>query len=146
MGVETMQEIKEVVETVLLPLQLSLGIFLIMKTTPLWAVVHCTLAYLLHCSHFPYTDSKQPQGFDGRIFKKVVSHAITAGNVSKVKKEKDTDNLMNAKFENGRSVSVNYLGKKFVLERMEGNEMLMKNGPTYYITDKMWETVQYIGK
>ncbi|GLJ08799.1 hypothetical protein SUGI_0096280 [Cryptomeria japonica] len=175
-----------------------------MKTTPLWAVIHCTLAYLLHCFCFPYTDYKQLQKFEGRIFKKAIFHATTAGDVSKLKKHKDPkqsekegkfeidgqvsvdylgqrfelrrkdENTMLAndgpayynlgemieKSENGRSVSVDYLGQRFVLQRIEGDKMLvkielekkdgekisMKDGPAYYITDKMWETVKYIEK
>ncbi|GLJ08809.1 hypothetical protein SUGI_0096390 [Cryptomeria japonica] len=159
-----MTTVKKVVHTVLLPLQLSLGIFLIMKTTPLWAVIHCTLAYLLDCLYFPYTDYKQLHGFKGRVFKKVVSHATTAGDVSKAKKQKVPNKPKNlgeliANSEMGRSVSVVYLGQRFELQRMEGDKMQvkigferkdgekisMKVGPAYYITDKMWETVQYIG-
>ncbi|GLJ08798.1 hypothetical protein SUGI_0096270 [Cryptomeria japonica] len=160
-----MTTVKKVVQTVLLPLQLSLGIFLIMKTTPLWAVIHCTLAYLLDCLYFPYTDYKQLHGFKGRVFKKVVSHATTAGDVSKAKKQKVPNKPKNlgeliANSEMGRSVSVVYLGQRFELQRMEGDKMQvnigferkdgekisMKVGPAYYITDKMWETVQYIVK
>ncbi|XP_059077587.1 uncharacterized protein LOC131855806 isoform X1 [Cryptomeria japonica] len=146
-GVETMADLKEVVNSVLLPLQLSLGLLLIMKTTPLWAVIHCTLAYLLHCLCFPYTDYKQLGEFQGRVFKKVISHATTAGDVSKLKNQKDAqESKKEGKSQIDDTVSVVYLGKKFVLKRMEGNKMLMKDGPGYCITDKMWETVKYIEK
>ncbi|XP_059077543.1 uncharacterized protein LOC131036288 isoform X2 [Cryptomeria japonica] len=160
-----MADFKEAVEKVLLPLQLSLGLFLIMKTTPLWAVIHCTLAYLLHCFRFPYTDYKQLHGCrgKGRVFKKVMSHATTAGGVSRLKKPKDTNNHreMSAKSENGRSMKVDYLGQSYLLQRMEGDKMQVnfemepkdgenmpkKGGPAYYyITEKMWETVQYVAK
>ncbi|XP_057835739.2 uncharacterized protein LOC131046092 isoform X2 [Cryptomeria japonica] len=142
-----MADLKEVVNSVLLPLQLSLGLLLIMKTTPLWAVIHCTLAYLLHCLCFPYTDYKQLGEFEGRVFKKVISHATTAGDVSKLKNQKDAqESKKEGKSQIDDTVSVVYLGKKFVLKRMEGNKMLMKDGPAYCITDKMWETVKYIEK
>ncbi|GLJ08813.1 hypothetical protein SUGI_0096500 [Cryptomeria japonica] len=160
-----MPGVKKVVETVLLPMQLSLGIFLIMKTTPHWAVIHCTLAYLLHCFHFPYTDYNQLEGFKGRVFKRVIPHATTAVDVSKIKKQKDPSKPkslgeMIANSEKGRSVSVVYLGQSFELQRMEGDKMQvnigfkpkdgentsMKDGPAYYITDKMWETMKYIEK
>ncbi|XP_059077599.1 uncharacterized protein LOC131876390 [Cryptomeria japonica] len=146
-GVETMADLKEVVNSVLLPLQLSLGLLLIMKTTPLWAVIHCTLAYLLHCFCFPYTDYKQLGEFEGRVFKKVISHATTAGDVSKLRNQKDAqESKKEGKSQIDETVSLVYLGKKFVLKRMEGNKMLMKDGPAYCITDKMWETIKYIEK
>ncbi|GLJ08803.1 hypothetical protein SUGI_0096320 [Cryptomeria japonica] len=142
-----MPDFKKVVEKVLLPLQLSLGLFLIMKTTPLWAVIHCALASLLNFFHFPYTDYKQLGDFQGRVFKKVISHATTAGDVLKLKNQNDAqESKKEGKSENDGSVSGEYLGKKFELERKDGNRMLMKDGRAYYITDKMWETVQYIGK
>ncbi|GLJ08807.1 hypothetical protein SUGI_0096370 [Cryptomeria japonica] len=140
-----MSDLKEVIQRMLLPLQLSLGIFQIMKTTPLWAIVHCTLAYLLHCFHFPYTDYKQLEGFKGRVFKKVISHATAAGDVSRMKKQKGRKkSKKEGKYENVRSVIVDYMGKKFELEQKEGNKMVIKDGFVYYITDKMWETVLHI--
>ncbi|XP_059077552.1 uncharacterized protein LOC131876371 [Cryptomeria japonica] len=164
-----MADFKEVVEKVLLPLQLILGLFLIMKTTPLWAVIHCTIAYLLNCFHIPCTDYKRLQKFEGRVFKKVISHATIAGDVSKVEKQRDANKSNNAgeiivKSENGASVSVDYLGQSFVLQRIEGGKIELerkdgekilkkdgekiptKDGRVYYITDKMWETVQYIAE
>ncbi|GLJ08818.1 hypothetical protein SUGI_0096600 [Cryptomeria japonica] len=148
-----MAEVKEVVSKALLPLQLSLGIWQIMKLTPLWAVMHCTMDYLLTlfyllarsyftCFSFPDTDYNKLHKFRGRVFKKVISHATTVGNVSKVKKQKNPKkSKKEGKIENGGAISIDYLGKTFELEKKEANKMLVKDGPAYYITDEMWKTV-----
>ncbi|GLJ08819.1 hypothetical protein SUGI_0096620 [Cryptomeria japonica] len=144
-SVETMPELKEVVGRVLLPLQLSLGIWEIMKLTPLWAIIHCSMAYLFNCLSFPDTDYNKLKRFKDRVFKNVISHATAAGEVYKVKKRKDPKkSKKEGKYENGEPVSVDYLGKMFELQRLERNKMLVKDGSAYYITDKMWETVLHI--
>ncbi|GLJ08817.1 hypothetical protein SUGI_0096590 [Cryptomeria japonica] len=157
-GRATMPELKDIVGRVLLPLQLSLGIWQIMKMTPLWAIMRCTFAYLLTLLCFSDTHYNKLKGFQGHVFKKVISHATTAGDVSKLKNSKGRKDSNNPD-ENDKTVSVVYLGQDFVLKRTGGNKMLvfelerkdgemtaMKDGPAYYITDEMWETVLYISK
>ncbi|GLJ08812.1 hypothetical protein SUGI_0096490 [Cryptomeria japonica] len=143
-GRATMQEMKEIVQKVLLPLQLSLGVWQIMKLTPLWAVMRCTVTYLLTLLCLPDTHYNKLKGFHGHVFKKVISHATTAGDVSKAKKHKDPNkSKKETKSKNGESISVEYLDKMFEVKK-DGNKMSVKDGLAYYITDKMWETVLHI--
>ncbi|KAH9313241.1 hypothetical protein KI387_028276 [Taxus chinensis] len=143
-----------IINTVLLPLQLLLGLWQIAKLTPLWAVMRCTMSWLMMlffpCLSWCCSDYILLKKMEGRVFKRVICYVTTP--VHDLAKKKDV-------WISESPVQVfNYLGQEFKLERKraeigkesEGGDKLCEEGldilllndaPKYYVTDEIWHSI-----
>ncbi|GLJ08828.1 hypothetical protein SUGI_0096750 [Cryptomeria japonica] len=133
-----MSGVEEFFNRVLLPLQLTLGIWQIGKTTPLRALMHCSVSSLFTCFCFPCSTYNRLRKFPGRVFKKVICHVTTPGDMQTIYGRRMAEMTLTAQ------TPLEYLGKTFQLERKEGNLLLIDNVVKYFITDEMWDSVMYI--
>ncbi|KAH9313446.1 hypothetical protein KI387_044080 [Taxus chinensis] len=115
-----------------MPLQLILALWQIIKLTPLWAVLSCTMSWLI-MTLFPCLSCCCPDNYilrkksDGRVFKKVVCYVTTpvhdlapspANERLNSKNHDLAPSVSPAKEKPSKnSVQINYLDRKFTLKR-----------------------------
>lgn len=136
-----MSIIESILDSVALQqLQLCLAFWQIVKSTPVGGFIKGIIACLL----LPLIRLLQPFGlsptiarlqcFHGRLFKRVRCHVIRAPEPMAPPACRQIDDQLN-------KLPSQYLGKKFVLERKEGNRLLVNGIMCYYITDAIWASL-----
>lgn len=126
-----------VLHHILLPFQLLLAFWQIVKLTPFGAIIQCIIAWLV----LPFGLSPNYSillCFPGRVFKTVQCHVITEADQPTLLRDYKTHEIF--------EIDSSYLGIQFHIERKEGNMIFLDGKMAYYITDSIWYYLVRMGQ